>query len=260
MPTRPLRHGPLCDDVAIVGRVGDDTAGRRLVADLADRGVLVTGVRTSDGVPTGSATVAVERGSGENLIVVAPGANALLAPADVEIRAVHEATVVLAQLEVPLPAVQAAAMHARGTVVLNPAPPRSLPRQLLERVDVLVPNESELARLAGVEPAHRSAAEIADLARSLGAGDVVVTLGARGALVVPATGEPTSIAPPPVAVRDTTGAGDCFCGALCVALAETRPLEAAARYAVAAAAISTTGDGARGRLPDRAGVLALLGS
>ena len=248
----------LSDDVAMVGRVGDDGVGARLIADLADRGVRTDAVRTTDGVPTGTATVAVEDDSGENLIVVSPGANAELRPADVEIDAVAGADVVLVQLEVPLAAVEAAVAHARGRVVLNPAPPTRLSRELLDRVDVLVPNEWELIRLAQAEPGERTPDELAELARALTAHDVVVTLGARGALVVPAGGEPRLIAPPHVDAIDTTGAGDCFCGALSVALANGDDLVDAARYAVTAAALSTTADGARGRLPGDAEVRAAL--
>ncbi|HZZ98042.1 MAG TPA: ribokinase [Jatrophihabitantaceae bacterium] len=241
--------GTLCTDVAMVGRVGDDSVGRRLVADLADRGVLTTAVLVTDGVPTGTATVAVEDGSGENLIVVAPGANGAVMPADVEIRAVHEADVLLMQLEIPLETVHAAARHASGLVVLNPAPPTKLPRDLLERVDVLVPNESELARLADVEPAERTPDELAALARRVTDRDVVVTIGARGAVVITESAVEL-VEPPKVDAVDTTGAGDCFCGALGVALARGDELPAAVRYAVTAAALSTTAVGARGLLPD----------
>jgi ribokinase len=245
--------GALCTDVAMVGRVGDDSVGQRLVADLADRGVLTTAVLVTDDVPTGTATVAVEDGSGENLIVVAPGANAAVMPADVEIRAVHDADVVLMQLEIPLETVHAAARHAGGLVVLNPAPPTKLPRDLLERVNVLVPNEWELARLAGVEPAERSPDELVELARGVTDRDVVVTIGSRGAVVI--TGSTVDVlAPPTVESVDTTGAGDCFCGALSVALARGEDLREAVRYAVTAAALSTTGAGARGLLPDDSAV------
>jgi ribokinase len=247
----------LCDDVAMVGRVGDDMTGQRLVADLSDRGVLTFAVLTTPDTPSGTASVAVESGSGENLIVVAPGANAALSPADVQIRAVHDADIVLAQLETPLETVRAALQHASGRTVLNPAPPRSLSRRLLELVDVLVPNEWELARLAGAQPSPREADELAVLARELTDRDVVVTLGARGALVVPASGATSVVRPPPVRAVDTTGAGDCFCGALAVALAQAEPLIDAVRYAVTAAALSTTARGARGLLPGDAAVRAV---
>lgn len=249
--------GELASSVAMIGRVGDDSAGARLVDDLRARGVDVTGVGRCD-QPTGTATVAVESGSGENLIVVAPGANGVLSPDDVRVDRVRSAAVVLLQLEIPLETVCSAAAHAEGLVVLNPAPPADLPESLSARADVLVPNEWELLRLAGASECDGSAESLAALARTVSPRDVVVTLGARGALIVPASGPTTLVAPPDVAALDTTGAGDCFCGALCVALADGASLTAAVEYAVAAAALSTTGIGARGALPSDADVRACL--
>ncbi len=246
----------LSSEVAMVGRVGDDPAGRSLVGDLTERGVDTAAVLVTPAAPTGAATVAVEDGSGENLIVVAPGANALLSASDVRIDSVRDARVLLLQLEVPTEAIQAAITHATGLVVLNPAPAQPLSPSLLERVAVLVPNEWELSRLAGVEPAVRSPDELASLARTVTSRGVVVTMGARGALVVPAAGPAQLVTPPRVLALDTTGAGDCFCGALCVALSGGEPLLAAVRYAVTAAALSTTGPGARGALPHDAAVRA----
>jgi ribokinase len=109
-----------------------------------------------------------------------------------------------------------------------------------------------------VDPGERPAPELVELARSVASGSVVITLGARGALVVPADGGALLQAPPPVTAVDTTGAGDCFCGALAQALARGEELAAAVRYAVTAAALSTTGPGARGALPDDDAVRALL--
>ncbi len=163
----------------------------------------------------------------------------------------------LLQLEIPLAAVSAAVSHAGGLVVLNPAPPADLPSELLSRVDVLVPNEWELARLAGRSPVDDSPSSVAELVRSITSRDAVVTLGARGALVVTSSGEISLVAPPEVDVVDTTGAGDCFCGALCVALARGDALVDAARYAVVASALSTSGVGARGALPTDADIRAV---
>jgi ribokinase len=244
--------------VHMVGRVGQDPAGDRQLAALAASRVNVSRVHRTPGVPTGSATIAVEDGTGENLIVVVPGANAALTPEDADVESVRRATVVLLQLETAMETVTAAAQAATGTVVLTPAPPQQLPDVLRQRVDVLVPNEHELAQLAGAEPGERSPADLAQLARSVAAGAVVVTLGARGALVVPPEGKALLQAPPPVTAVDTTGAGDCFCGALAQALATDPDLPAAVRFAVTAAALSTTGPGARGALPDAAAVSALL--
>ena len=249
----------LSRSVAMIGRVGDDSSGGVLVDDLRARGVDVSGIAVSP-EPTGTATVAVEHGSGENLIVVAPGANGAVSAADVAVDTVASASVLLVQLEIPLDAVAAAVSHARGLVVLNPAPPASLPDGVLSRVDVLVPNEWELVRLAGRSPADGSPAALARLARAVTSRDIVVTLGERGALVAPASGEFSLVEPPSVSVVDTTGAGDCFCGALCVALARGESLVGAARFAVVAGALSTTGVGARGALPTDADIRAALGS
>jgi ribokinase len=250
--------GRLGPGVAMVGRVGEDPAGDRQRSALARAGVDVRLVRATPGELTGTATIPVEAAGGENLIVVVPGANAVLTPEDVDVPVVRQATVVLLQLESPLPTVLAAARAAGGLVVLNPAPPQPLPADLLDLVDVLVPNEPELLRLTGAAAGERSPAELTALARDLGAGSVVVTLGARGALAVPVHGDAVLQAPPPVRPVDTTGAGDCFCGALAQALAREEPLTEAVRSAVAAAASSTTGPGARGALPGTAAVQALL--
>jgi ribokinase len=251
--------GTLGAGVHMVGRVGQDPAGDRQLAALADSRVNVGRVRRTPGVPTGSATIPVEAGTGENLIVVSPGANAALTPEDVDVDSVRRARVLLLQLEVPLPTVLAAARATTGTVVLTPAPPQPLPAELLDRVDVLVPNEHELAQLAGEAPGERTAGELVALARAVAPCAMVVTLGARGALVVPADGgTPVLQPPPPVTPVDTTGAGDCFCGALGQALAGGASLTEAVRHAVAAAALSTTGPGARGALPDDTAVRALL--
>jgi ribokinase len=252
--------GRLGSGVAMIGRVGEDPAGDRQRAALADAGVHAGLVRPTPGELTGTATIPVEAVGGENLIVVVPGANAVLLPADVDVAELRQAAVVLLQLETPLETVLAAAGAAAGIVVLNPAPPQPLPADLLALVDVLVPNEHELLRLTGADPGERGPAELVELARGLGAGSVVVTLGARGALVVPVEGDAVLQAPPSVQAVDTTGAGDCFCGALAQALAREEPLAGAVRYAVAAAAASTTGPGARGALPDHAAVTALLPS
>jgi ribokinase len=248
--------GRLGDGAAMVGRVGDDDAGARQLAALREAGVDTALVHTTPSTPTGSATIPVEAEGGENLIVVVPGANAALTPADVEVPAVREADVLLLQLETPLATVLAAARACTGTVVLNPAPAQPLPAELLAEVDVLVPNEHELADLAGGSADDLPG--LVALARGLAAREVVVTLGGTGVLVVPADGP--ALHQPPLAVSpvDTTGAGDCFSGALCTALSQGSGLAGAVRYAAVAAALSTTGPGARGGLPDDAAVRAAL--
>jgi ribokinase len=236
--------------VSMVGRVGDDEIGERIRADLAARGIEVGDLLTTAGARTGRATIVVDP-QGENLIIVDSGANLRLSVEDVTTAAVRDADVVLVQLEIPVEAAAAAIATAGGLVVLNPAPPIALASTVLDDVDVLVPNMSELGFLAG-QATPRDVAEATQLAGSLGRQfDIVVTMGALGALVVPRKGEVTHVQAPPTDVVDTTGAGDCFCGALAVSLAEGRDLVACARFAVIAAALSTTAPGARSGLPTR---------
>jgi ribokinase len=240
--------------VAMVGGVGDDGVGAGLCAALESDGVERSAVRVLTDVPTGTALIAVDP-EGENTIVVSPGANARIDAGGVEAAAdvLRRAAVCLLQLEVPLEAVIRASELAGGTVVLNPAPARALPAALLERVDVLVPNRSELAILAERDEA-RELDDVAALARSIdGPGAVVVTLGADGALVV-SEGSAVHVSAVKVSPVDTTGAGDCFCGALADALARGEGLEAAVRWSVRAAAVSTTRRGAQDSLPMRAEV------
>jgi ribokinase len=234
--------------VAMVGRVGDDAAGRELLGSLEADAVDTSRVRVVAGVPSGIALITVSE-DGENQIVVSPGANARLTPDDVGQAgaALGAATVTLLQLEVPLEAVAAAARAAGGTVVLNPAPVRDLPEELVADVDVLVPNRVELAQLAGgAEPG--TVAEATRLAGRLPARAVVVTLGADGCLVI-VGGDTVHVPAVPVRAVDTTAAGDAFCGGLADALAGGATLEDAARRAVRVAAAACLRPGAQASLP-----------
>jgi len=238
--------------IAMIGRVGGDEVGGKIMADLAARGIDTAGVFVTDGARTGTAMIAVDE-AGENLIVVDPGANGRLEPQDITASSLSQAAVLLVQLEIPLPTVLAAVRSFQGLVVLNPAPAVPIEPAVLESVSVLVPNKSELTYMAGTS-SPGTLGGIAALARKVACGaDVVVTLAADGAVVVPrGDGPARHVAAPRVDVIDGTGAGDCFCGALAVLLAEGADLADAARVAVAAATISTTSRGARGRLPGRA--------
>jgi ribokinase len=232
-------------EVAMVGRVGPDAQGARLRDHLADEGVDVEHVAIDDDAPTGMALIAVD-GSGENTIVVSPGANAQVGAGDVQAagEVLSGAAVTLLQHEVPASAVDAAIGAAGGTVVLNPAPARALTRE----VDVLVPNRGELARLA------RREGDPVELARGLErARAVVVTLGSEGVVVVESE-RAERIEAPRVNAVDSTGAGDAFCGALAQALADGAELVEAARWAVRVAAVSVTRVGAQSGLPRRADV------
>ena len=252
--------------VAMIGRVGDDGAGTTLREALASAGVDTTNLRTTQGTPSGTALIAVGA-DGDNAIVVSPGANGRVSSDDVASAApvLGAAAVVLLQLEVPLEAVAAAVRHARGTVVLNPAPAPTamLPDELLDGVDVLVPNQTELATLAG----HAGLSAIGDvdpetavaLARGLPVAAAVVTLGAAGAMVV-TPADATHVPAPAVEPVDTTAAGDAFCGAFADALVDGADLVRAAEWAVRVGAAATLRQGAQPSLPTRSEVDQLLGA
>jgi len=234
--------------VTFVGCVGDDELAATIRGALVESGVDLTWLHEVPDTPSGIALITVADG-GENTIAVSPGANARLGPAQLDAGLLSSAAVLLAQLEVPLDAVSAAVEAAGGTVLLNPAPARSLPAELLARVDVLIPNRSELGVLADA-PEPTTIDEAAAMAKSLtGPSAVVVTLGADGALVV--ADEVEHVPAVPVDAVDATGAGDAFCGALADALARGSSLLAATRWAVRVAAVSTTQRGAQTGMPRR---------
>jgi ribokinase len=246
--------------VALVGCVGGDDFGRRLIDGLRRDGVDVAHVRADPEGASGTALITVDL-RGQNTIVVAPGANWRLTPEDVgraEAR-IAESAVLLVQLEVPIDAVLAAARLARKQgirVVLDPAPaPREpLPAELYRLVDFINPNEGEALALSSVKVTDEAAAETAasDLLRR-GPRAVVIKLGARGAFVHDGT---RGVMVPGIRVDavDTTAAGDAFAGALAVGLAEGKELIAAVYFANAAAALSVTRHGAQPSMPYRADV------
>ncbi|MCT2587822.1 ribokinase [Actinophytocola sp. S1-96] len=241
----------LDSEVAFVGCVGDDELADTIRTALGDAGVDLSWLREVPGTPSGIALITVADG-GENTIAVSPGANARLGVPDVEAAGslLADAAVTVVQLEIAPEVVTAAVRAARGTVVLNPAPARSLPPELLSEVDVLVPNRTELAYLTG-NPEPSTPDEAAAQAAALsGPGAVVVTLGADGALVV-RDGRTTHVPALPVDAVDATGAGDAFCGALADGLARGDSLEDATAWAVRVAGISTTRWGAQSGLPTR---------
>lgn len=243
--------------VAFVGRVGDDAAGAELRSALDADGVVTDFLATTPDVPSGIAMISVGP-DGDNAIIVSPGANAHLDLDDIERAApvLAQAAVTLLQLEIPVDAVTEAAEAAGGRVILNPAPAQALTSRLLESVDVLVPNETELALLSGA-PVATTFDEIVDQARLLPASRTVVTLGAQGALLVDEADVHHQPAPQVRAV-DTTAAGDSFCGALADVLAEGGSLHDAVAWGVMVGAATTLRRGAQTSLPTAAEVADLL--
>ncbi|MFN4244000.1 MAG: ribokinase [Tepidisphaerales bacterium] len=242
--------------------LGDDASAEALLRSFAGDGIDTSAVKRVPGVRTGCALILVDA-AGNNAIAVAPGANAALAPADLDAAGavLASASMVVMQMEIPTATVRhvlARCAAASVPVLLNYAPVRDRSVEVDDQVHGLVVNETEAAQLTGLAvsdvPSARRAAEPL-LAR--GPRFVVVTLGGAGA-VVSAEGVSMHVPAFPVEVVDTTAAGDTFCGALAVALVEGQPLVDAVRFASAAAAVSVTRLGAQPSVPTRDEVEAML--
>ena len=236
--------------VAMVGAVGEDGDGEWMLDALRSEGIDTGGVALAR-VPTGQAFVFVEP-DGESTIVVSPGANGALSGVhvDASARSVGSARCVLVQQEVPGEVVARAAALCRGIFILNPAPAREVDPEVLEAVDVLVPNRFELARIAGVE-VPRSVDEVVRVARLVdGPAAIVVTLGADGAVVI--EGDAVKhVAAARVDAVDATAAGDTFCGALVDGLLGGSSLVDAVKWANTVAAKTVARRGAQESIPYR---------
>ena len=249
--------------VRFISRIGRDSFADMGLAAWADAGVEPL-VARSDSAATGAAAVLVDAHTGENAIVVCPGAASEISEVDIDAAAdaIRSAAVFVTQFEQPLPAAARALAIAREagvTTVLNPAPAAEAPKDMLRLSDYVTPNEAEAEALSGIpvgdeDGARRAAAAL----RDRGAGAAVITLGARGALF----DGPGGVAFVPAfrvgPVVETTGAGDAFNGAFAVALAEGRDPGWAVRFACAAAGISVTRSGTSQSMPNRTEVEALM--
>jgi len=238
-------------EVTFIARLGRDILGdAALVAYIAD-GINIEHIIRDDNSPSGVALIMVNN-SGENIIAVAPGANWKLSPADVfaSEKAIEDANCLLVQLEIQLETAQAAiqlAVKHHVPVILNPAPAIQLPASMLEMVDYLTPNQSEMAILVG-DPSLADASNSFDILKSkIKAKNIIVTQGENGAKILGAQNK--IVAAFPVCAIDTTGAGDAFNGGLAVALARGDILIDAIKFANAVAALSTTRAGAQPSMP-----------
>ncbi|MEU6924009.1 MULTISPECIES: ribokinase [unclassified Streptomyces] len=235
-------------EVTMIGAVGDDEYGRELRSTLEHAGVDTDLLHTAEG-PSGTAHIVVDD-TGANSIVVIPGANGTVtALGPGEMAAIAGAELLLLQLELPLSAVieGARTAHAQGVrTILTPSPVQPLPSELLDCVDLLIPNEHEATALSGFTDPHAAARHLLGQVPA-----VVITLGAKGCLYAARGGEPVLLPAPEVTAVDTTGAGDTFVGTLAVALGERRPVPEALAWASAAAALCVQRPGASTSMPYR---------
>ncbi len=254
--------------IRFIGAIGGDEFGKESRRGLLAERIDCTYLKEIASVASGIALIMVDE-QGENLISVASGANASLSPIDIDALPAslfQACKVFLACLELPLPTVVLGLARAKelGLItILNPAPVQNAAavKKLLPFVDLLTPNELELAALAGMPvDSLETAAVAARVVQSQGPKHVIVTLGASGSVTVDESGTACHIPAFPVTPIDTTAAGDCFSGSLAVALAEGHPLLTAARFASAAAALSVTRRGAQPSLPQREEIEMLLSS
>lgn len=256
--------GRLGYPVRMIGRLGEDAFGAQLRSHLQEEGVDIAGVTMTEEA-SGVAMIVVS-GTGENSIVVAPGANALLTPQDLEtqIEILRSAGMVLAQLEIPEDTIEALGKICnRETIslMLDPAPARSLTPKLLSQVDWFTPNETEAAFFLEALSGDLRESDPAAKARLLigeGVKGVVLKMGSRGAYLASATGLQETVDAFPVKAVDTTAAGDAFNGAFATGLMLHKGPVESARFAAAAAAISVTRPGAQPSMAKMAEVEELL--
>jgi ribokinase len=241
--------------VIFVARLGSDIFGTQSLENFKQVGIQTKHIEQLDGVPSGIALIAIDE-KGKNSIIVVPGANGKLSPADVDKAKsdIAHAGVVVAQLEVPLETVEHTAVLAQDSgvpFILDPAPARPLSPALLSRVSILKPNEIEAETLTGIRVQDAdSAKKAAGALLAKGVKQVIITLGDRGFLLA-AGGSMDYIQPHKVKAVDSTAAGDAFTGALALGIADGKDIRQVALLANAVAALSVTRLGAQSSMPTR---------
>jgi len=250
--------------VALISRIGQDAFGLQARTELQNFGVDLQALHTDPANPTGIALIGIDA-NGENCITVVGGANMAIDTSDITRNAplFDGAKILLMQMEIPIPAILAAARRARHngtTVILDPAPvpETGLPDALWQTVDLVTPNETETHRLTGILPeTPQDAARAAAIIQSRGTGIAIIKMGAKG--VYWNDGMQDGFLPPyTVTPIDTVAAGDSFNAGLAVALSENKPLPDAVRFAAACGALATTKHGAASAAPTRIEVETLM--
>ena len=241
--------------VTFICKTGNDIFGKQSIDIFENEGIDISYLVSDSDNPSGVALITVDD-NGENCIVVASGANGTLSADDIREsqNVIENASIVLMQLEIPVPTVHYIAETAASKnvkVILNPAPACQLPDELLRHISIITPNEKEAEMLTGIPVNNTdSAADAAKRLHAKGINTVIITLGSKGALV--SENNTIELIPAPhVKAVDTTAAGDIFNGSLAVALSEGQPLRDAVAFACSAASISVTRKGAQASAPYR---------
>ena len=249
-------------EVSLIARIGDDAFGKMSIENFKKEKINIENIYTDNDAPSGVAFIVVDD-KGENIIVVAPGANASLNEKDIQDAedVIKNADIILFQLEIPMSAVaegiRLAKKHNR-MVMLNPAPATTIPKEILHSVDIITPNQTETLTLTGIEVNDSITAQHAcDVLHGMGILTVIVTMGEQGAYI--SSDNYKELVPGFTAgiVVDTVAAGDTFCGGLAIAIAEGKKLKDAVQFANAAAARSVTKAGAQTSIPMRIDVINL---
>jgi len=242
-------------EVSFISKVGNDVFGRQSSQTFVEEGIDTSGLLSDGSIPSGVALITVDQ-HGENSIVVASGANLNLSPEDVEnsLATIPNISILLMQLEIPMETVKYAAQYASThgiKVILNPAPANAYISELFQLIDIITPNYKEAEMLSGIVVNDiQSANEAAESIHRQGVKNVIITLGAKGAVLLNEAGFHVIPATKVDAV-DTTAAGDVFNGALAVAIAEGKDMLTAIQFACQAASITVTRMGAQSSIPYR---------
>lgn len=244
--------------VSMIGCLGKDVFGEKLKENLVSAGVDVSAIKMDQTAPSGTAFITLDP-EGDNSIIVAPGANNLTSPDLIREKAdrIKKAKLLIVQLEIPLNAVLEAvsiASEAGVKVLLDPAPARVLPKELLEKVDYITPNMTELYSLTGIEVTDSKSAQVAAVKLlDQGVGTVYAKMGGKGVTVVTASRK-NYLAGYEVQAVDTTAAGDAFCGAVAVGIVSGKDVWDAGLYGNAVGALTVTKRGAQASIPSRQAV------
>lgn len=245
-------------DVTFICKLGRDIFGENAIKEYQKDGMDTSKVMYSD-QPSGVALISVDTHA-ENCIVVASGANGDITVDDIEAnrKEIEEAGILLLQLEIPVEAVVRAAKigHEAGVyVILNPAPACDLPEELYQYLSLIIPNQTEIALMTGIEARdEEGAAKAVEALKAKGVQDVIVTMGSKGSMVYH-QGQATFVPSRKVNAVDTTAAGDTYCGGLCVALSEGNDIIKAAEFATAASALTVQKRGAQDSIPYRKDII-----